>query len=112
MAFSSYIVTGVANGFRIGYHSSTTTEHKTATHNLLSAMVYPEVVKKYLEGKCHIGRLIEPFAQMDLPGIQCSPFGVIPKKGQNTWRLILNLSSPKGKSLNKVLMKNWHYYHM
>ena len=63
-------------------------------------MVYPEVVEKYLEGECHIGRLIGPFAQMDLPGIHRSPFGVIPKKGQNTWRLILNLSSPKGKNLN------------
>ena len=63
-------------------------------------MVHPEVVEKYLEGKCHMGQLIGPFAQMDLPGMHHSPFGVIPKKGQNTWRLILNLSSPKGKSVN------------
>ena len=96
-AFSSPIVTGIANGFQIGYHSSITIKHKIATHNLLSAMVYPEVVEKYLEGECQVGRLIGPFAQMDLPGIHRSLFGVIPKKGQNTWRLILDLSSPKRK---------------
>lgn len=33
--------------------------------------------------------------------IHTSPFGVIPKKGQqNKWRLIVDLSSPKGASVN------------
>ena len=54
-AFSSPMVTGIANGFQIGYHSSITIKHKIATHNLLSAMVYPEVVEKYLEGECQVG---------------------------------------------------------
>ena len=45
----------IANGFRIGYYSSATLKHKTATHSLLSAMVHPEVVEKYLEGECHVG---------------------------------------------------------
>ena len=99
MAFSSYIVTGIANGFQIGYHSSITIKHKIATHNLLSAMVYPKVVEKYLEGECHVGRLIGPLVQMDLPGIHRLPFRVIPKKGQNTWSLILDLSSLKRRRL-------------
>ena len=47
-----------------------------------------------------MGRPIGPFPEMDLPGIHRSPFRVIPKKGQNTWRLILDLSSTEGKSLN------------
>ena len=81
----------IANGYQIGYHSSTR-RYKAATHNLLSGMVHPEVVEKYLEGECHVGQLIGPFAQVDLPGIHHSPFRVIPKKGQNTWRLIINLS--------------------
>ena len=45
-------------------------------------MVHPEVVEKYLEGECHVGRLIGPFAHMDLPGIHCSPFGIIPKRAR------------------------------
>ena len=87
-------------GFEIGYHSSTTTKRKTAIHNLLSAIVHPKVDKKYLEGECHVNRLIGPFAPIDLPGIHHSRFRVIPKKGQNTWRPILDLSSPKRKSVN------------
>ena len=31
-------------------------------------------------------------------GIQLSPFGVIPKKSSGQWRLILDLSSPHGRS--------------
>ncbi len=33
--------------------------------------------------------------------MQCSPFGVIPKKGRpGKWRLIVNLSAPDGGSTN------------
>ncbi len=33
--------------------------------------------------------------------VQCSPFGVIPKKGKPCrWRLIVNLSAPEGSSVN------------
>ncbi len=39
-------------------------------------------------------------------GIQCSPFGVIPKKGKpGRWRLIVNLSAPDGKSVNDGIDK-------
>ena len=33
--------------------------------------------------------------------VHCSPFGAIPKKGKtNEWRLIVDLSSPEGSSVN------------
>ncbi len=33
--------------------------------------------------------------------VQCSPFGIIPKKGKpGKWRLIVNLSAPEGLSVN------------
>ena len=34
------------------------------------------------------------------PGIHCSPVGVIPKKRPGKWRLIVDLSSPRGFSIN------------
>lgn len=41
-------------------------------------------------------------------GIHCSPFGVIPKKGRaNKWRLILDLSSPEGRSVNNSIPSEW-----
>ncbi len=39
-------------------------------------------------------------------GIHCSPFGVIPKRGRpGKWRLIVNLSAPKGNSVNDGISK-------
>ena len=39
-------------------------------------------------------------------GVHCSPFGVIPKKGKaGRWRLIVDLSSPEGRSVNDGIDK-------
>jgi len=39
-------------------------------------------------------------------GVHMSPFGVIPKKGKaNKWKLILDLSSPTGQSVNDEILK-------
>ena len=39
-------------------------------------------------------------------GVHISPFGVIPKKNKpNEWRLILDLSSPQGSSVNDGISK-------
>lgn len=41
-----------------------------------------------------------------MPSIQVSRFGVIPKAGQlGQWRLILDLSSPNGHSVNNGIPK-------
>ncbi len=38
--------------------------------------------------------------------VHCSPFGVIPKKSNpSKWRLIVDLSSPKGKPVNDGIPK-------
>ena len=47
-----------------------------------------------------MGRVLGPFPPASLGGIQVSPLGIIPKKGSNKWRLILDLSSPEGCSVN------------
>ena len=58
------------------------------------------VVDEYIEEELQIGRLVS-VTPSSIPGIQLSPFGVIPKRGQpNKWRLIIDLSSPKGYSVN------------
>ena len=95
--FAEYVINGVKNGFRIGYAQE---KRKSATSNLLSAMLHPEVVAKYLEGEIEIARLVGPFQRGSLPQVHFSPFGVIPKKGQDSWRLIVDLSSPRGSSIN------------
>ena len=61
---------------------------------------------KYLEGERSQKRVAivgTPERAQEL-GIHWSPFGVIPKKN-NKWRLILNLSSPDGHSVNDGVQK-------
>ena len=42
-----------------------------------------------------------PFTSMPLPNLHISSFGVISKKGQpGKWRLVVDLSSPQGASVN------------
>ena len=68
-----------------------------------SAHDNPEVVQKYIDCEVEAGRLLpaqgsttNPIAQ-----IHTSPFGVIPKRHQpEKWRLIVDLSSPPGHSVN------------
>ena len=72
-----------------------------------SADEHPEIVSKYLEGELRYGRL----AELDegiakAVGVHISLFGVIPKKSRpNKWRLILDLSSPGGNSINDGISK-------
>ena len=63
-------------------------------------MVHPEVVAKYLEDEIEVARLVGPLQRGSMLQVHCSPFGVIPKKGQDSWRLIVDLSSPRGSSIN------------
>ena len=56
---------------------------------------------EYLANEREAGRLLGPLAQKETEGVQISPFGVIPKSHQlGKWRLILDLSSLKGRSVN------------
>ena len=41
------------------------------------------------------------------PQVQVSPFGVIPKSEPGQWRLIVDLSSPAGGSVNDGINKEW-----
>ena len=55
----------------------------------------------------HKGRIAGPFPIPPLPNLHTSRFGVIPKKHQpGKWRLILDLSSPVGASVNDGIPKD------
>ena len=98
--FRAYILNGIRNGFRIGFDRSIAC-HPAAT-NMKSALENAEVVREYLSKEISLGRIIGPVGQEAIPpGTQVSPFGVIPKSSQpGKWRLIVDLSSPEGASVN------------
>ena len=101
-AFRDYIISGIFNGFRLGFNYSI---HacKPASRNMQSAIENPTVVQAYIDMEVALGRLLGPVHPQIVPqGTQLSPFGVIPKTSQpGKWRLILNLSSPDGGSVNE-----------
>ena len=95
--FADYITNGIRYGFRIGYDYDTT-HHRSAKCNMQSARENPGPVEEYVRAECAAGRLV-PLP--DQTSIHVSRFGVIPKSNQpGKWRLILDLSHPKGHSIN------------
>lgn len=97
--FASYVVSGIREGFRIGFDYQSY-RYKSAKRNMISATDHANVVRDYLAKECAEGRILGPFDPQHLPHVQVSPFGVIAKKEPGKWRLILDLSSPEGFSVN------------
>ncbi len=100
--FQRYLVT---RGFRIGF-SYSQAKCVSATQNMASVTEHPEVVKSYLQKEFEAGRVVGPVPEVWWPSIQISRFGVIPKPHQpGKWRLIVDLSHPKNRSVNDGIEK-------
>ena len=95
-----YILNGIWNGFRIGFDRGVPCT--PASSNMRSALDNASVVQEYLDKEVTLGRIVGPVSPEMVPvGTQLSPFGVIPKSNQpGKWRLIVDLSSPGGRSGN------------
>ena len=102
--FVQYLLGGIRDGFRIGTSGSHGCRH--AKRNLRLAYEHPEIIDAYLTCEVQLGRVIclSLAASLSLPNLQISPFGVIPKRNRpDKWRLIVDLSSPEGFSVNDEL---------
>ena len=94
--FAAYVINGIRNGFRVGFDRRYVS--RSAKRNIISAERNPEVVDKYLQKEQGAGRVV---SVGDADGVHVSRFGVIPKPHQpGKWRLIVDLSHPKGASVN------------
>jgi len=99
-ALARYIIDGIRHGFRIGFCRGSPL--KPARSNLESAHAHPEAVNDFIAKESSRGRLAGPITiTADTSSLQTNRIGVVPK-GHNTgkWRLITDLSFPKGKSVN------------
>ena len=97
--FVHFLVRGLLHGFRIGFQHGT---HScvSARRNMISALQHTEPIEAYLSKEVGAGRMIGPLPK-GFAGVHVSRFGVIPKLHQpGKWRLITDLSSPKGASVN------------
>lgn len=97
--FVQYVCNGIRDGFRLGfdYH---TAHCNRGPGNMGSAKKHEQVVDQYIGAECEARRLLGPLNRTKFPQVHVSPFGVIPKSEPGKWRLILDLSSPKGNSVN------------
>ena len=95
----SYILNGIRLGFKLGFNHTPHT--RSAKRNKKSADDHPTVTDEYLANEVSLGRVAGPFMHPLIPQLHISSFGVIPKNGQpGKWRLIMDLSSPAGSSVN------------
>ena len=93
-----YVLSGIREGFHIGFNYPSSFCH-TAQCNMFSSREHPAIVSQYLASECHIKQMHGPF--LSPSNIHTRPIGIIPKKHRvGKWRLIVDLSSPKGSSVN------------
>ncbi len=98
--FVAYILHGIKCGFRVGFGNSRA-KLKSRGRNMKSASENPGVVESYLREEVYQDRVVPVQADEVGTWIHTSPFGVIPKKrNSGKWRLIVDLSSPEGMSVN------------
>ena len=97
--FASYILSGISQGFHIGFNHETPI--RSAKGNMSSAAHHAPVID-YLKAEIEANRILGPFKPSNMPcPIHISPIGIIPKRHQhNKWRLIVDMSSPNGASIN------------
>ena len=104
--FVQYILSGIANGFRIGFdrHCPLRQPHYTMlTQN-------PSIIAEYLQREVALGRMkCLPSTGLGCHrGVHLSPIGAIPKKHRpGKWRLIVDLSSPSNASVNDGISSEW-----
>ena len=98
--FRVYIVEGIKKGFRIGFDGGRGAIVAVVPQNMPSVNENPEVVDTYLAEECCQGRVGGPLDPAMLSGVHVSRFGVIPKSTPGKWRLIVDLSFPRGHSVN------------
>ncbi len=59
------------------------------------------VVWDYIEAERMVGCPVGPIREQLSPMVHTSPIGLVPKSHQvNKWRMIIDLSSPRGHSIN------------
>ena len=103
-----YLMRGIKEGFRIGFKPAAE-QLNARKPNMLSALDHPGVVTAHIKEEVQANRmhLVGPVNEALAKSIHCSPFGVIPKKKKpDRWRLILDLSSPDGQSVNDGIAKD------
>ena len=101
-SFVDFLVRGLRNGFRTGCRCKEV-DLRSSSSNMSAAELNPEVVNRYIKEEVSCHRLFE-VNSLGAVSVHVSKLGVIPKKHQpGKWRMIVDLSSPSGASVNDFI---------
>ena len=93
------LVLGFSKGFDVGFRGYPS--NNKDINNLKSTREHPDIVSAAISTELAEGRMAGPFSEPPFPNFQVSPIGLVPKKTPNSFRFIVDLSSPKGASINE-----------
>ncbi len=98
--FGHYIIMGTREGFRIGCnHDSLVFSQRL--RNLSSVRQHPAIVAQYIDAERQAGHHVGPITPELQGHCQISSIGINLKPHQpGKWRLIVDLSAPRGHSIN------------
>ena len=91
-------------GFPLSIHNCSQLQNRDVC-NHHSALQYPNDIQTYLHKEIEMGAMLGPKDFVDHPEYHCSPLMSRPKDGDSR-RVILDLSYPRGKSLNDQVSKD------
>ena len=97
--FATYLAHGLSHGFHIGF-SRASSSLRSATRNHPSSEEKPSVITDQLREELRLNRLMGPVPQALVSHVHTSPIGLVPKPHSDKWRLIVDLSFPRGHSVN------------
>ena len=95
-----YLIEGFSNGFRLGY---TGPRQFCSSENSKTALECFEITNTKLNKEIQSGRIVGPFGNPPFKNLQISPLGIVPKKVPGQFRMIHNLSFPKGSLINHFI---------
>ena len=73
----------------------------SSSADIQSAILQPRVIDEYLEKEVRLDRVVGPLDVGNWPRVQVNRYGLVPKNHQcGKWRLIVDLSYPRGSSVN------------
>ena len=98
-----YLISGFTHGFDIGFRGSFE-DTNNRPRNLRSARDNAAQVTEAISRELRRGHTSGPFPYPPFPHTHCSPIGSAPKPDGSV-RLILDLSSPRGDSVNEGISK-------
>ena len=96
----------VIYGARVGFQGNPSGHTQRPNHS--SAFAHPEIILESIQNELRKGR-IKPISSLP-HDLFCSPIGLVPKQvngAQFGWRVIFDLSSPEGASVNDGIPKEY-----